>query len=116
MVARELTYAARGGPLRAARAGPWRAAIRAARGGPAWFQGRYAANELTYHVCRKVHSKINPFRQKSQLLQPGPADARQHDHMIRVIRENPASRGTETSAEVLFLPRKVTTYLLTSRI
>ena len=32
----------------------------AARGGPAWFQGRYAANELTYHVCRK-----------SQLLQPG---------------------------------------------
>ena len=32
----------------------------AARGGPAWFQGRYAANELTYHVCRK-----------SQLLQLG---------------------------------------------
>ena len=25
----------------------------AARGGPAWFQGRYAANELTYHICRK---------------------------------------------------------------
>ena len=40
MVARELTYAA--------------------RGGPAWFQGRYAANELKYHVCRK-----------SQLFQPG---------------------------------------------
>ena len=32
----------------------------AARGGPAWFQGRYAANELTDHVCKK-----------SQLLQPG---------------------------------------------
>ena len=40
MVARELTYAA--------------------RGGPAWFQGRNAANELTYHVCGK-----------SQLFQPG---------------------------------------------